>query len=214
MRSSRFSPLCILHVLAVAIMLLFDAQGVTAADPKTYTFDLRGAIAPGEGAHYLVIGARYPEFTKDELAKLPSGFSPGHAWVVFGKEDDQKKQSVVEASFGFWPKDNGRAKLLNAVDGKVVNELLDDEKLRAQFKISHRIILRVSKSQYDKALEEAKRWTNAEPKYQTLIQNCTHFTLAVVNATGLDIPVDMTQFPPEYAATLAERIGKLNGPAR
>jgi hypothetical protein len=200
------------HALLVWLVSAVSLTSVGLGGDKLVTqIDIRNATSSDEAKYFVVICARPASLELPEAKKLPVA-SPGHVWVLFAKDDPNAKVCMMDKSYGFWP--DGKAGLLNVVPGKLVNELLDPAKSAEQIKMTHRVILRVTESQYESALKAAEKTASQDLMYQTLIQNCSHFSMVVLKALSLEVKYDAAEMPTTYLERVSETIGKKFGPAR
>ncbi len=108
--------------------------------------------------------------------------APGHAFIVLGNHDENKELCSVEA-LGFYPKD-GKG-IVGPVPGEVANEFL---KPRSVPRGACRLILQVSKEQYEAAERVRMKWANR--KYQLLESDCVSFSKEIAKVLHLKIPDD------------------------
>jgi hypothetical protein len=200
--------------------MLFFLVAVTAtpslgADQMVKLIDVRNASDAANASHYIVICARPQELTREEAQKLPD-YSPGHVWVLFAKEDSNAKACVMDKSYGFWPADGvGKLdKLTENVPSKIIDGLTDQKQRMQELKLTHRIILRVSASQYKDALAVANAWIDRKPEYNTLAMNCTHFSMAILENISLRLERKEGEMPTDYLERAASALGQKYGPAR
>jgi hypothetical protein len=154
---------------------ILTSLSMNAADPISKVIDLRSKIEPNN--YYIVFCAR-------------NNTVSGHAFVVTGMENADKKLSTVNA-FGLYPveeSDNVKA-VFTTVPGNIVDEYTRDvEKGSANMSADMvRLILRVDKSDYDAV--EALRNTWARRNDFKLIQNdCVTFVIEAANQLALKVP--------------------------
>ena len=169
------------------------------ADPNTIridrtTWDLQPDI---DGNTYFIVLASRP-------ATL-SPFSPGHAFVALGKEDNQKNVSITE-SYGFY-EDNpdpsqsasfGKA-LFAGVPGDLLNEAKGDylNLNPAPFsdaKIANSMVFVVDRDAFDAAenfvdqFSTFEKYNETPGDYQYVKNDCATFVINTAAAAGIDLP--------------------------
>lgn len=164
-----------LHVASVlfAITLAAATEGTLADEVRT--LDARNRTDADGNNYYVVFCAR------DSGA---DGDKPGHAFVVWGIEDSQKRQSV-QRPFGFYPEvDKEKFALLPiSLPGQIVDEQLD-KKTREKLKfITHRLIVQVNREAYRDSQKLIEKWRTED--YNLYRKNCIAFVADVANRTGL-----------------------------
>lgn len=119
----------------------------------------------------------------------------GHAFIVWQKEDDQKKMTTREV-LGFYPdKDK------SVIDFGKPGQIMDDKRTKAEFAF----IVDVDAEHYDKALRVLERWRSAG-NYTLGFSDCTTFVGEVASAIGLNTPLRaFAPRPLEYVQALFER---------
>lgn len=142
-----------------------------------------------ESKYFIVFCARK---TDNPIAK------PGHAFVVWGKEDATAGMSS-QIAFGFYPKNgiDGDTILGSDVPGSTLNEAIKRE---TSFLLSARIFVRVNKTAFDKSQAQIKTWQTAD--YNLYAKNCISFARAVAGEIGIvGISPKVGQFPADYFST-------------
>lgn len=157
------------------------------------TLDAR--VAPDQSAsrYFVVICAR----------RSDNPLRPGHAFVVWGKEDAAAGMSS-QIAFGFYPKDGNTTDVLlgNDVPGQVLNEALQHAPSSL---LTARVIAQVNKSAFDQSQREIERWKTAD--YNLYEKNCISFVGAVSSAIGLiGVPTDVAKRPPDYFENLVAMV--------
>lgn len=149
----------------------------------TKQIDARNASTADKSAYYIVFCAR-------------AGSQTGHAFVAWGTEDDAHAVSR-QVAYGFYPAE-GRG-IFGSVPGEVRNEAFTDKTAL----LTDRLIVRVTKEQYERALAVYPRWETTE--YNLFVTNCVAFTADVARNLGLRVPkhTSMT-FPSEFVTILIE----------
>ena len=132
----------------------------------------------GDGNYYLVFMARGP---------VP----PGHAFVMWGREDDEKQMSTFKA-FGLYPDSDNELKI---VFGEVPGEIKDEWQSDKMSDITHRLIVKVNKAAYQKSLQVKRKWeTNFQETeistntYELIKKDCVTFASDIARSIGLLIP--------------------------
>jgi hypothetical protein len=118
---------------------------------------------------------------------------PGHAFVVWGKDDAAKQICSVEA-WGYYPeKGTNVFKIaLGAVPSEMANEFLRGKGTTG----TCRLVLRVSKEQYDQAEAIRRRWANKRD-FKLLEEDCVGFATDVARSLGLRTPASFTDRHPQ-----------------
>lgn len=106
---------------------------------------------------------------------------PGHAFVVFGQENEGRAMSTEEA-WGQYPKSSKKA-WMGSVPGGVVNEAMHGNSGSGY----SRLIVRVNSDQYRQAKGLLARWQRKD-SYQLVAQDCVTFTAEVASTIGLKVP--------------------------
>lgn len=165
------------------------------------TVDSRYQADSGPDKYFIVLCARKSENPASK---------PGHAFVVWGREDAAAGMSS-QVSFGFYPKDGNTA---DAVLGENVPGELKAEAVSsgAPSLLTARVILRVDKATFDATLKEIDKWKTVD--YNLYALNCISFAQAVASEMGLvGIPAPVDQLPANYFAALAESLETAYGGA-
>ena len=138
----------------------------TSTFALTKTIDIRNMSE--KNAYYIVFCARKPDIKNNKSLT-------GHAFVIFGIEDHQKKMSISSA-FGFYPK-NGKG-IVEAVPGKIAKELFSS-------KISSKLIVKVNSHHWQEAKKIKKKWQNK--KYHLTKSDCVSYVIETANAIGIKV---------------------------
>jgi hypothetical protein len=179
-------PRRILSALAIAALA---PASVLASDGVSKVRDIR---------HDRKIGGLYVVF----CARDSPGAArfPGHAYIVLGRDDDDKQLCAIEA-FGFQPANEGDKGIVKAVPGDVVEPYVKDYKKPLPGVC--RLILKVDRSQYDAVDAVRRKWTDRE--YSLTGSNCIDFADDAAKALELSRPRrSRTQRPHSYIRRLAE----------
>lgn len=142
-----------------------------------------------ESKYFIVFCARK---TDDRVAK------PGHAFVIWGKEDAAAGMSS-QVAFGFYPKNDIDADVILGTDvpGKILNEATKPE---TSFLLTARIFVRVNKNIFDKSQAQITNWRTTD--YNLFAKNCISFARAVADEIGVfGTSSDVGQFPADYFST-------------
>lgn len=123
----------------------------------------------------------------------------GHAFVVWGKEDDVAKASS-QAAFGFYP-EGGSKTVFGTVPGTIAAEGFTES---VKF-ISDRLIVTVDKKSWDDTAKLREQWKTSD--YNLFEKNCIHFTEAVAVKAGLKVPETKAL---EKPAAFMKRLIELN----
>jgi hypothetical protein len=112
-------------------------------------------------------------------------FVPGHAFVLFGRDDAERSVCAVDGAWGYYPKD-GTPKLaqLGRVPGKLYDEYL---KPRGVPSDAARLIVKMDEKQYKKAEAVRQKW-DAKTDYKLLEQDCVSFVTEVAKSLDLKVP--------------------------
>lgn len=127
---------------------------------------------------------------------------PGHAYVVWGKEDAAAQLSSQEA-FGFY---NNAASPIGVVLGRDVPGELRDEAVKpapSQLVLG-RLIVQILQADYELARAEQVKWHTED--YNLYKRNCISFASAVAGVIGLrGIPPEVAEWPADYFVSLADQ---------
>lgn len=183
----RWMPLAVL-----AASLFFITHKCPAADEVIFEADLRDATAADGNEYFVVLCARPMEVT---LTKSP--LTLGHTWGVWAKHDEQAKASVIDMIYGFWP-EGGKKLLIAPAPGQILKEATKPALQADHNRMSHRVILKVNKTQYDRSLKVADNWTKAKAKYDLTFMNCTHYIADVASSLDINVQVNAAEKPTAY----------------
>ena len=104
---------------------------------------------------------------------------PGHAFVVWGREDPTMGACVMHA-YGMWPAKNAIA--IGEVPGRIVDEATTGS-LAAT---TDRLIVRVNSDAFERAEAVRENWLGRD--YELTSSVCVTFTAEVSQAIGLEVP--------------------------
>jgi len=147
-----------------------------ATDGTVKTIDKRTGTDASGNVYYLVF------ISKPTI--LQGGEHAGHAYVVWGVEDNTRQMSYAEA-WGLHPDSQLQALTLGMVPG----EMRDDGLNTSGY---NRLIVQVDKSVYDSAHQKMQDWAN-QRTYQLLTHDCLSFTIDIATIANLNVP-DRTGF--------------------
>jgi hypothetical protein len=173
-KNARAQILVLLAVFGILVL----PQDVLAVDKKidkrTYT--------DATGSHYFVVFC------------ARGGSLTGHAFVVWGSEDNRQRMST-QLGYGFYPV-NGIG-ILDFVPGSLQNEAFNPKTLL----ITDRLIVEVNKELYFRTQQTIGRWmTN---NFNLLANNCISFDMDVAGQIPLKVPSrSITNVPSTYLQKL------------
>jgi hypothetical protein len=167
---------------ALAWLALLGPSAVLA-ETQTVQKDLRPK--PDASALYVVFCAR------DAV--------PGHAFVVFGKDDPVRGLCSVQA-WGYYPS-TGNKGVLGPVPGELADESIRGKGTAGA---NYRLVLRVNKEQYEAADAVRRKWAG-KGEYKVLERDCVSFATDVARALRLSIPTGVAaRHPQVFIRKLAE----------
>jgi hypothetical protein len=154
------------------------------------TLDL--SATHGHKSYYVVLASR-------------GGSSTGHAFVVWGIEDDARKMSSMEA-LGLYPENEvaNCATLIHTVSGsgRVMDEMLN----HSVQGITYALIVKVDESDFKRSRRVAREW-DCRHEFSLLGRDCVEFLRAVGVSLHLKMPMrSVTHWTPQaYVRALQER---------
>lgn len=126
---------------------------------------------------------------------------PGHAYVVWGKEDAGAQMSVAQA-FGFYPDSPSGSMVLGM---NVPGQLKDEAFNSSPTLLTGRLIVRVDKVAFDRSRSEQDKWKTGD--YNLYQRNCISFASAVAEDIGLvGLPGSVTEWPADFFADLVSKV--------
>jgi hypothetical protein len=126
----------------------------------------------------------------------PGGSPPGHAFVVWGKDDEKKQMCSVEA-YGFYPKEG------KGVFGPVPSEI-SNEALKKGGPRSCVLVVKVDQAQYQEAETIRRKWSE-QGDFQLAKRDCVSFSDALASSLNLARPSrSKALLPQTYMKKLAE----------
>src|SRR5260370_710683 len=133
------------------------------------TLDL--STTPGNQRFYVIFASR-------------GGSATGHAFVVWGMEDDVRQRSTIKA-FGLYPESEGNncSSAVRTVPGRVLDELAN----HSVQGITQELIVRVDESYYQRSWKVARQW-DCKREFSLLSRDCDAFLQAVGNSLCLNMP--------------------------
>ena len=168
--------------LTTIVMMVFAVANSSNAGTKNV--DLRNASFAEANAYLVVFCAR-------------GGSATGHAFVAWGVEDEEKVVSRQDA-YGFYPERN--AGVFGYVPGEVRNEAFNPKSAL----ITDRLIVRVTKAQFEETLRIYPMWQTRD--YNLFTTNCVAFAAAVARSLGLTVPDHTSfRFPSDFITTLIRK---------
>ena len=127
---------------------------------------------------------------------------PGHAFVVFGREDSIQQMTVFDGSWGFYPKSSkkgGKSFIIGEVPGEIRDDFLTNNDVT--------FILVVSETEYNQALKIKEKWAK-NASYSLAKNDCVTFLTEVANVVKdrITIPerAGFANFPAKFLAQLVE----------
>ncbi len=152
------------------------------------TLDL--SAGRGRQAFYVVLAAR-------------GGSSTGHAFVVWGVEDDARKMSSIEA-LGLYPENDSEqcSTVISTVAGRVMDEMVN----HSVQGITYALILRVDESDFNRSRKVAREW-DCRHEFSLWSRDCVEFVRAVGDSLHLKMPPrGVTRWTPQaYVRAIQER---------
>jgi hypothetical protein len=179
-------------VSATTLGLAFIASSF-AGPPLSQTIDLR--IKRDASVRYVVFCSR----------DSPRPNITGHAFVVYGKDDDEEKVCKVEDAFGFYPKD-GRLGILSTVPGEVASEFVRRKGPKNQdLAWSCRLVVKVDDKQFEAAEAVRRKWAE-RGEYKMASKDCVGYVDEVAKAIGISTRPDRSDalLPETYIRKLTE----------
>jgi hypothetical protein len=164
-------------------------------NPLLKTIDAR-TFAEASGAKYFAVFC---------ARKSPDVTLPGHAYVVWGKEDPATGMSSQEA-FGYYNK----VATLDMIFGADVPGELRDESIKPMPSlVTHRLIVSIDRDAFDEALGERAKWATGD--YNLYKRNCISFSAAVARDLGLvGVPSEADTLPATYLSDLIATVNPSN----
>lgn len=135
------------------------------------TIDKRTTITADGNIYYLVFVSK--------PTKLHGGHNAGHAYVVWGVEDNTKKMSYGDA-WGLYPISSQKALTLATVPGEMRDDGIGSNNY-------NRLIVKVDQKVYDAAHTKMKDWASKRT-YQLLERDCLTFTIDIAGIATLNTP--------------------------
>ena len=127
--------------------------------------------------------------------------NPGHAFVIWSKEN-KKKRMTVHTALGLYP--NLPKKRLYKVLFGGVGKLASDAKRKAV----HSLTILVNSDQYQKALRVHQRWKQSK-KYTLYFRDCVTYVDAIAKSINLKTPKRASNpFPLQYLQSLIRQNSK------
>jgi hypothetical protein len=131
------------------------------------------------------------------------GSSTGHAFVVWGIEDNARKLSSIEA-LGLYPENDSEqcSTAVRTVSGRVMDEMAN----HSVQSISYALIIRVDESDFKRSRNVAHAW-DCQHEFSLWNRDCVEFVRAVGLALHLKMPArHVTRWAPQaYVRALQHR---------
>ena len=155
------------------------------------TIDL--STTQGGKAHYVVFASR-------------GGSVTGHAFVVWGIEDDARRQSTIQA-FGLYPENDSAncRSMIRTVPGRVMDEMAN----HSVQSINMELIVRVDEKDFRHSLKVARSW-DCRGEFSLFSRDCVEFLRAVGESLDLTMPGRgvMRWTPQAYVRALLASVGE------
>ncbi len=150
-----------------ALFGVLSALSLGAQESKT--IDL--STSRGGTRYYVVFAARNDTRT-------------GHAFVVWGMEDDRRRTSTIKA-MGLYPEsqEDGLKSVVRLVPGTI----LDEQMYHSVSSIAGELIVKIDPAAYQESLRVAKMW-ECKHEFAVLRRDCVEFLRDVGSSLGLDMP--------------------------
>jgi hypothetical protein len=158
---------CRIACLACIGVAFFDPSAAADEKPQIIEHDARRDKT--SGGRYLVFCAR----------ESPGVRLPGHAFIVWARDDDTRQMCVAEA-YGFYPKTG------KGVFGPVPSEI-SNEALKKGGPRSCLLIVKVDERQYQEAEQIRRRWSE-QGDFELARRDCISFSDAVASSLKLARP--------------------------
>jgi hypothetical protein len=129
----------------------------------------------------------------------------GHAFVVWGVEDDVHRCSSVKA-FGLYPEsDNGTCR---TAFGTVSGHLVDEKINHSVGKIAAELVVQVDENAFNESMRVAREW-DCRHAFSLISRDCVEFLRVVGNSLHLDMPPRrITRWSPHsYVQALVATVG-------
>lgn len=142
------------------------------------------------------------------VSRESPGIGPGHAFVLWGTEDNTAKVSIQEA-WGFYPKDDSKG-VFGDVPGEVRNEAYKKSKDKV-VNYTARLVIQLTKDDYERSKFVRNRWKSEFQNYNLAKRNCVSFVKEVADSLGVATP-SVSSLPDTPLEFMTKTI-KLNGKA-
>lgn len=167
-----------LILASIICLIIFSSFSKTKlekfADGIVKSIDKRTMSSADGNVYYLVFVSK--------PTKLQGGQNAGHAYVVWGVEDNIKKMSYGDA-WGLYPLSTMKTLTLATVPGELRNDGIASNNY-------NRLIVKVDKKVYDAAHNKMKEWAS-KGTYQLLERDCLSFTIDMAGIAALNTPPRM-----------------------
>jgi len=154
-------------VVRLAALVVLLGLSLAGQDSKTIDF----STSRGSTRYYVVFAARNDTRT-------------GHAFVIWGVEDDRKRRSTIKA-MGLYPEyqEDDWKSVVRLVPGTIVDEQIN----HSLSSIAGELILKVDAAAYQESLKTASVW-ECKHEFAVLRRDCVEFLRDVGTSLGLDMP--------------------------
>jgi hypothetical protein len=187
----KFRPDLLSRRSAVGFVLVAALMGMgnyPARADTNVTIDRR--VRSEDRAYALTFAARPPA----------PGSTFGHAYIIWQREDDQKKMSVADAVGFRAVGEPNKVQLVFGVPGYLqINGEANEIGPEAKFTVL------VNSDAYQKALDRKAEWQQESSDYFALWNNCVGHVAAIAQATGLETSNGAWVTPMAYVEDLAGR---------
>lgn len=148
----------------IVVLIASGVAVITASEQGSISKSIVRPNANADSGFYVVFCAR------DGL--------PGHAFVVWGREDPSQQASSQDA-FGLYSAKGGKALTLGTVPGEIRSEAVRSPTIR--------LIVRVTQREYGDTRKILEDWA-AKGEYKLAEHDCVSFIEAVAKSIGLQTP--------------------------
>jgi hypothetical protein len=139
------------------------------AAQTTKTLDL--STKPVKKKFYVIFAAR-------------GGSATGHAFVLWGSEDNVHQRSTIRA-YGLYPENDKDA--CSSAIRKVPGAVVDESTNHGIANITDELIVKVDESDFNRSLKVARSW-HCKREFSLLSSDCVEFLRAVGDSLHLEMP--------------------------
>lgn len=170
-------------LIALASMPLAMIPLSSRAAALIRRIDNRHLVDADGSAYYVIFCARVSE-----------GAGVGHAFILWGKEDNTAMMSSNEA-YGFYP-ETGTKAVFGSVPGQLRDEIAKNA-VDAMKNVTSMLYVRVNQDDFTSSKSLFSQWETTD--YSLYLKNCISFTRAVAQRIELiGFPEDVMVLPPTY----------------